>query len=148
MSYQEKKSIVSMLSSAITFGSYCWYVFLRYQDELFGTEVNFRFWGAVILILIPVSIVAKIVVSIVFIMINRMATREIEPSFEDELDKLIESKATRVSHYVFIFGFILAMGALALEQPPSVMFVILFFSGFLSEAAGLSTKLYLYRRGV
>jgi hypothetical protein len=148
MSYQEKKSIVSMFSSAIIFGAYCWYVFLRYQDELFGSEVNYRFWGAVILILIPVSIAAKIVVSIVFIMLNRMATKEIEPSFEDELDKLIESKATRVSHYVFVFGFILAMGALVLEQPISVMFVILFFAGYLSEATGLGTQLYLYRRGV
>ena len=148
MSYQEKKSIVSMFSSAVIFGVYCWYVFLKYEQELFGIDPSFRYWGAVILILIPVSIVARIVVLIVFNIINSLATQEIEPSFEDELDKLIESKATRVSHYVFILGFVSAMGVLVLEQSPSVMFVILFFSGFLSEAAGHSMQIYHYRKGV
>lgn len=148
MSYQEKKSIVSMFSSAIIFGAYCWYVFLKYEQELFGSDMSFRYWGAVILILIPISMAARIVVFILFIIINRLATKEIEPSFEDELDKLIESKATRVSHYVFIVGFILAMGALVLGQPPSLMFILLFFSGFVSEAAGISTQFYLYRKGV
>ena len=77
-----------------------------------------------------------------------MATNEKEPSFADELDKLIELKATRISHYVFVLGFLLSMGSLVMNISPSVMFSILILSGFVSELAGIITQLYLYRRGV
>ncbi|MRN52296.1 hypothetical protein [Paenibacillus monticola] len=147
MSYQEKKNVVSLLSTLLIFGFYCSYVFQVHQES---TELidNFRFWGASILILIPVSIVVKIIITIVFNIIYRITTNEIEPSFSDELDKLIELKATRNSHYVFILGFLLSMGSLVIEMPPSTMFIILIFSGLVSEVAGVITQLYLYRRGV
>ncbi|MWC30961.1 hypothetical protein [Paenibacillus sp. MMS18-CY102] len=148
MSYQEKKNIVSLISSIMIFGSYCLYVYMKYKDAIMeGTEL-FRFWGAVILILIPVTIVAKIVIEIVFIIINRIATKEVEPSFADEFDKQIELRAMRVSYFVFILGFLLAMASLVLEMNVSVMFATLILSGFLSEAASIGTRLYLYRKGV
>lgn len=148
MSYQEKKNIVSLISTILIFGSYCGAVYFRYSDmNLEGAEL-FRFWGAVILILIPVTIVAKVIIEIVFIIINRIATKEVEPSFVDELDKLIELKAMRMSYFVFILGFLLAMGSLVLQMTPSVMFVILIFSGFISDVASCVTRLYHYRKGV
>ena len=148
MSYQEKKNIVSLISTILIFGSYCGAVYVRYHDaNLAGAEL-FRFWGAVILILIPVTIVAKVIIEIVFIIINRIATKEMEPSFADELDKLIELKAMRMSYFVFILGFLLAMGSLVLQMTPSVMFVILIFSGFISDVASSVTRLYHYRKGV
>ncbi|EFM08778.1 conserved hypothetical protein [Paenibacillus curdlanolyticus YK9] len=148
MSYQEKKHIVSLFSSILIFGSYCFYVYLRYHDAVMeGTEL-FRFWGAVILILIPVTIVAKIIIEIIFVIINRIATNEAAPAFADELDKQIELRAMRFSYLVFVFGFLLAMGSLVLEMKISVMFIILILSGFLSEVAGIGLRLYLYRKGV
>lgn len=148
MSYQEKKNIVSLISTLLIFGSYCLYVFQMYQEGSIDSTDSFSFWGSVILILIPVSIVAKIIISIVFNIIYRITTHEKEPSFSDELDKLIELKATRNSHYVFILGFLLSMGSLVIDMPTSVMFIILIFSGFVSEVVGVITQLYLYRRGV
>jgi hypothetical protein len=147
MSYQEKKNIVSLISTLLIFGIYCWYVFQMYQEGRIDST-SFRFWGAVILILIPVSIVAKIIISIVFNIINRITTNEKEPSFSDELDKLIELKAIRNSHSVFVAGFLLAMVLLVFDKPPSVMFITLILSGFLSEVVGGITQLYLYRKGV
>jgi len=147
MSYQEKKIYVSLISTTLIFGFYCLYVFQNHQESIDSSE-SFSFWGAVILILIPASIVAKIIIAIVFNIINRITTNEKEPSFADELDKLIELKATRISHYVFVAGFLLAMGLLAMDQPPSAMFITLILSGFLSELLGGITQLYLYRRGV
>lgn len=105
MSYQEKKHIVSLFSSILIFGSYCFYVYLRYHDAVMeGTEL-FRFWGAVILILIPVTIVAKIIIEIIFVIINRIATNEAAPAFADELDKQIELRAMRFSYLVFVLVF-------------------------------------------
>jgi len=148
MSYQEKKNVVSLISTILIFGSYCLYVFQMYQEGGIDSTNNFSFWGSVILILIPVSIAAKIIITIVFNIIYRIATNEKEPSFSDELDKLIALKATRNSHYVFLFGFLLSMGSLVMDMSPSVMFIILFSSGFVSELVGVFTQLYLYRRGV
>ncbi|CAN7203972.1 hypothetical protein [Paenibacillus sp. LjRoot56] len=148
MSYQEKKHIVSFISTVFIFGFYCWYIFQKVQDTNMDTTETLRFWAAAILILIPVSIVAKIIIAIIFNIIYRITTKEVEPSFSDELDKLIDLKATRNSHYVFTLGFLLAMGSLVLDMTPTTMFIILIFSGFLSEMASVFTTLYHYRKGV
>ncbi|MGO4497689.1 hypothetical protein AB4114_17570 [Paenibacillus sp. 2RAB27] len=148
MSYQEKKHIVSFISTVLIFGFYCWYVFQKVPNTNMDTMETLRFWAAAILILIPVSVVAKIIIAIVFNIIYRITTKEIEPSFSDELDKLIDLKATRNSHYVFTIGFLLAMGSLVLDMTPATMFIILIFSGFFSEMAGVFTQLYHYRKGV
>ncbi|MGO4269285.1 hypothetical protein AB4Z22_05465 [Paenibacillus sp. TAF58] len=148
MSYQEKKHIVSFISTLLIFGFYCLYVFQKYEDMHMDTTEALHFWAAAILILISVSIVAKIIISIVFNIIYRIATKEVEPSFSDELDKLIDLKATRNSHYVFTLGFLLAMGSLVMDMSPSTMFIILIFAGFMSEMVGVFTQLYLYRKGV
>ncbi len=148
MSFQEKRNIVSLISTLLIFSLYSMYVFQKYQEGSFHTSNAFSFWGAFILILIPVSILAKIIIHIVFSMINTIATKEKEPRITDELDKLIELKSTRNSHYVFIIGFLLAMIPLVMDHPPYVMFIILISSGLLSEVIGVITQLYLYRRGV
>jgi hypothetical protein len=147
MSYQEKKIYVNLISTTMIFGFYCLYVFQTHQESIDSTN-SFRFWGAVILILIPISIVAKIIISIIFNIINTITTNEKEPTFSDELDKLIELKALRNSHSVFVAGFLLALVLLVIDKPPSAMFITLIFSGFLSEVVGCITQLYLYRKGV
>jgi hypothetical protein len=148
MSYQEKKNIVSLMGSLLVFVFYCLYVFERYPEATLDSTDTFSFWASVILILIPVSLVAKIIISIVFNIIYRLFTNEKEPSFADELDKIIELKSTRNSHYVFIIGFLLAMGSLVMDMPPYMMFIVLIFSGFVSEMVGVITQIYHYRRGV
>lgn len=148
MSYQEIKNYVSLISTVCIFGGYCSYVFLNNREEIWHSTASLSFWGVVVLILIPVSIVAKIVVTILCIIIYRTVTKEQEPSFADELDKLIELKASRISYFVFVAGFLLGMCALAMEWPLSWAFVILILSGFLAEVADSVGQLYLYRKGI
>lgn len=148
MSFQEKKNIVSLVTTLLIFSVYSMYVFQKYQEGSFHTTNEFSFWGAFILVLIPVSIVAKIIIHIIFSIINTIATNEKEPLITDELDQLIALKSTRNSHYVFIIGFLLSMIPLAMGQPPYLMFIILISSGLLSEVVGIVTQLYLYRKGV
>lgn len=130
------------------FGAYCLYVFQKYQEQILNSTASLSFWGSVILTLILVSIVANIIITIVFIIIYRVTTNEDEPSFADELDILIELKASRISYYVFIVGFLLAMGALAMDMPLSLTFTILIFSGFFAQVVENVTQLYYYRKGV
>lgn len=148
MTYQEKKSIVSLISAVVIFGTYCLYMYPRHPEVGLESLETFRYWGSFVLILTLLSIVAHIIISILFNILFRMTTGEKEPTFADELDKLIDLKANRNSFFVFILGFLLAMGSLVIFQPSQFMFMILIISGFISDVTGSVTKLYHYRKGV
>lgn len=148
MTYQEKKSIVSIISAIVIFVSYSAYKYARYPKGGLASTEAYHYWGSFVLVLTLVSIVAHIAISIVFNIVFRATTGEKEPKFADELDKLIELKAYRNGFAVFILGFLLAMGALVIDRPIQAMFVILIVSGFVSDVTGSVTKLYHYRRGV
>ncbi|KQL54119.1 hypothetical protein AN964_11845 [Heyndrickxia shackletonii] len=148
MTYQEKKSVVSIISAIVIFGVFCLFMYPRHPQGGLESMETFRYWGTFVLILTLISIVAHIIISIIFNIIFRMTTGEKEPKFADELDKLIDLKAARNSFVVFILGFLLAMGSLIVFQPSQLMFIILITSGFISDVTGSITKLYHYRRGV
>lgn len=148
MTYQEKKSIVSVISSILIFSLYCLYMYPRYPGGGLESIETFRYWGSFVLFLTLFSIIAHIIISIIFNILFRITTKEKEPSFADELDKLIDLKAHRNSFFVFIIGFLLAMGSLVVYEPSQLMFIILIFAGFISDVTGSVTKLYHYRRGV
>ena len=147
MGHQEKQSIVSIIGSVLVIGFYSLYVYRHYiqtDPELLN---NYQFWGKSFLYLIPVAIVVQIVIQIVFAIANRIITQEDMPDFADERDKLIELKSIRISHWIFIFGFMLAMGSLAMGMQPFVMFLTLISSGFLASLASEVAKIIYYRKG-
>lgn len=147
MSYQERRSLVNLISSILVTLLYSAYMIQRYPAVgLYAPEV-FHFWGSFFLILIPVSIVARIVIYILFAIVNAIATREQEPPITDERDRLIEIKAQMNSTYVFVLGFILAMVSLVLGMPPTVMFILLLLAGIVSEIVSDISQFYFYRRG-
>ena len=148
MSYQEKKKIVSIISTVLITGFYALYVYQKYQAGVLDTSNIFQFWSLRILILIPVSIVSKIIIHIVFSIIIKVAFNEDEPSFTDELDKLIELKSIRNSFYLFMGGFLLSIISQAIGMSPSWLFIILFISGMLSDIFGEISSLYFYSRGI
>lgn len=147
MSYHERRALVSLISTFLISAFFLVYVFPRYPvGNPYSADV-FHFWGSAILILIPVSIVTRIVVDIVSSIGHAMATKEKASSFSDERDKSIRLRAIRNTFYVFTFGFTLAMGSLVIDMPPSVMFIVMIFSGFVSGIIGDISQLYSYRRG-
>ena len=148
MSYQERRSLVNLISDIVITVVYSVYRFQSYPETSAYSPEIFRFWGSFFLLLIVVSIVAKIVIYIIFSIINTIATDEHEPSITDERDRLIGLKATRNSFYTFVIGFLLALGSVAIDMPPSTMFIILFCSGFLSSVVSDLSEFYFYRRGV
>lgn len=147
MSYQERRSIVSIISTILICVIYFTNAVQRYPQAGDYSSDMFHYWGTTILLLIVVSIAAKIVIYIVFSILNTIATRESEPKFLDERDKLIELKSSRNSLYVFMVGFLLAMIPLVLNRPPTVMFIVLIAAGILSEMIGDLSQFYFYRRG-
>jgi hypothetical protein len=147
MSYQERRAIVSLFSSILITAIYSAYMFQRYPEASAYSAEVFRFWGAFLLILIPVSIITKIVIYIAFNIVNMVATQEVEPAITDERDHLIELKANRNALYTFSLGFLLAMASLVLDMSPTVMFIMLIGAGVVSEVVSDISQFYFYRRG-
>src|SRR5215469_18860500 len=147
MPARERQAIVSLLTTLLLVVFFVGYVLPKYPaGNPYAPEV-FRFWGVAFVVLVPVSIVSNIAVSIVFSMVYSMATRQTASSFADERDKLIDLRALRIALFVFISGFSLAMGSLAIGMSPTVMFIILMSVGYGSGVVANIAKLYLYREG-
>jgi len=147
MGHQEKQSIVSIIGSVLVIGFYSLYLYRNYIQADLELLNDFQFWGKSFLYLIPVAIVVQIVIHIIFAIADRIITQEDMPGFTDERDKLIELKSIRISHWIFIFGFMLAMGSLAMGMKPYVMFLTLISSGFLASLASEVAKIIYYRKG-
>ncbi|RLL45464.1 hypothetical protein D8M04_11495 [Oceanobacillus piezotolerans] len=148
MTYQVKKNIVMLISSILIFGVYSWFLFQEFHQRSMESTEMLVFFATGILILIPINIAATIVIHILFNIINTITTSEKEPSFTDELDKIIELKALKIGHFIFIIGFVIALLSIVWGASPTLMFIILYVSGFISDISGNITSLYLYSKGV
>lgn len=148
MSYREKEKIVNIFSALLITSIYTWIV---YQKQLAGTielSNDFQTWGIVFLIFAGVSVVARIIIYIVFHIFNAIATKEEDIPAEDERDKLIKLKATRNSHYTFSIGFFMAIIALSIGMPSYWLFILFVISGVVAELIDNGSQIYYYRRGV
>jgi hypothetical protein len=147
MSYHEKRAIVNVLTSVLVTAIYSVYLYIRYLaggGEFANDPV---FWAKAFLVFIPISIVANIIVAIIFTIHYRLTTHEEEPSITDERDKLIELKGSRIALFVFSIGVVLSMVTLVAGMPISAMFITIIYSGLLSSVVDEITQFVLYRRG-
>ena len=97
MSYQEKQNIVNIFSGLLVTIIYALMVYQRHQQGQFDLTDDFQSWGLVFLIFIGISVAVRIIIQIIFHIINAIATREEKVPVEDERDQLIKLKATRNS---------------------------------------------------
>jgi hypothetical protein len=148
MSYQEKQSILSLINTILIITLYSLYVYNRYIAREPEIIYDMKFLGKAFIILIPFTIVVQIVMHILFAIYIRIVTGENLPSKEDEMDKLIELKSIRISHWVFIVGFFSAMASQAMGMAPYVMFLSFVVSGFLAGMLSDIAKIWYYRKGV
>lgn len=148
ISYQEKLSILSLVNTFLILGFYSLYVYNKYIAVNPEIIYDMKFLGKAFLILIPFTIVVQIVMHILFVIFNKIITMEDPPKKEDEMDKLIELKSLRVSHWVFIVGFFSAMASQAFGMAPYVMFLSFVVSGFLAGMISDIAKIWYYRKGV
>jgi len=148
MSYREKENIINIISGLLITAVFAWLVYQRQLDGRIDLSDDFQMWGKVFLIYAGVSIVARIIIYIVFHIINAIATREQNIPAEDERDKLIKLKATRNTHYTFSVGFFIAIVALAIGFPSYSVFIIFVISGVISELIDNGSQIYYYRKGV
>ena len=148
MSYREKENLVNIFSGLVVAAILGLAIYQRHLNGDFDLTQDFRAWGIIFLVFMGFSIVARIIIYIVFHIINAIVTREQEIPIEDERDKLIKLKAIRNSHYAFTSGFVLSIIGLSLGMPIFWIFVIFVISGLFSEIIDNGSQIYYYRKGI
>lgn len=149
LSYQEKSVIAYLITTAILYILYSLLVYRRYQVGDYDPAAAAQFLGRAILLLIGIQIVVQILTQIFLAIGSSVAARkEVDPSFEDERDKLISLKGTRNTFVAFGAGFILSMIALAAGMPATVTLVLIFIAMMVGDLTGELSKLVYYRRGM
>jgi hypothetical protein len=148
MSYREKENIINIFSGLLITGIFAWIIYQRHLQGRVDLTDDFQSWGKLFLLYAGVSIVARIIIFIIFHIVNAIATKAEKIPEEDERDKLIKLKATRNSHYSFIVGFFVAIIALAIGLPTYSIFIVFVVSGVISELIDNGSQIYYYRKGV
>jgi hypothetical protein len=148
MSYQEKQNVVNIFSALLITIIFAWMVWQRQQLGQLDLTEDFRQWGIVFLIFIGISVVARIIIQILFHIGNAIATREEKVPAEDERDKLVKLKAIRNSYYAFTSGFVVSVVGLALGMPVHWIFIAFVVFGMLAEIIDNGSQIYYYRKGV
>ncbi len=165
MSYQEKRTIVSISTGALVLAAYIFYTLGKYQSGAIEAG-DLKFWASTILIFIGIGVAASIIIQIVFHILLSIAIavqktiengdcgdQEIERSvgaeiIEDEMDKLIQLKSMRTGFFFAGFGFVLALTSLMLDYSPVVMLNIMFGSFSVGSILEGFTQLYYYKKGL
>jgi len=165
MSYQEKRTITSIISGALLLAAYCIYTLNRFHSGALPSD-NLKPWAVTILAFIGIGIVTTIIIQIVFhilLSISIAVRKKIQDeSFddkdigksinlemvEDEMDKLINLKSARVSFIFAGVGFVTALVSLVLDYSPVVMLNILFISFSVGSLVEGFTQIYFYRKGI
>ncbi len=148
MSYQEKQNIVNIFSGLLVTVIFAWMVYQRQQQGIFDLTEDFRTWGRIFLVYIGISIAVRIIIQIIFHIINAIATREEAVPVEDERDQLVKLKATRNSYYAFTSGFVLSVVGLALGMPVYWIFIAFVAFGLIAEIIDNGSQIYYYRKGI
>jgi hypothetical protein len=149
MSFQEKNVSVSLANFTLILGFYSFRVFQMVQSGSFESANVFRLWGIVVALAVVVTIFATILTHIVSGIFEAIRTKA-EPNIanvQDERDRLIDLRGTKVTYLVSSIGAFLSMLTFVLGQPPLVMFSLLVFFGVVAQVVGDLSRLYLYRRG-
>jgi hypothetical protein len=149
MSSREKNVTVSLVNFILILGFYLIRLFQMIQSGSFNSTNVFRLWVIVIVLAVVVTILATILTHIVSAIIQVIKTKQ-EPDIEDiqdERDKLIDLRGTKVTYFVSSIGGFFSMLTFVLGQPPLVMFTLLIFFGVVAQIIGDISRLYLYRRG-
>lgn len=161
MSYQEKRTVTSMITSAAVLAGYCLFV----VNQMVPAN-DLKFWARNMLIFMGIYIAAMIAILIIFhiLMAVSMAVKEkiqdpdldeseIEKSLElemvqDERENLVELKASRISFIASGLGFIGSLVSLLLNENVVLMLNILYISLYISMIIDGAAQIYYYHKGV
>ncbi len=148
MSYQQKSTIFLSTGLLLSFAGYAMIVICRYQSLGLNTENDTKFLAIAFLLFIPVLFVFKFASYLHYLLIENKEIRKEIRTKEDEMDKMIDCKATNASLYTMIFGFFASIGLLILSLPLRAVILGMGLSIVIEGMCGFIIKYVYYTRGV
>jgi hypothetical protein len=149
MSIRKVSISVSLVSTLLILSYYLANLIPMFQQGDLNSEAVFRLAAIVIVASIVLNIAGNILAHIVINIIHAIQTqsdKEVRMS-EDERDKLIGLKGSRVSYIVFSLGVLASMLTFVIGQPALVMFSLIIFFGLVAETIGDLSQFYFDSRG-
>lgn len=164
MSFQEKRTIASLVSGFIVLVIYCIYAYIKVLKGVVSFD-NINFWAVTMLIFIAIGIVSTIIIQICFHILfaigisikskiegDSIDDEKIKKIFkvetiEDERDKLVELKSERIGYAFGGIGFVVSLFVLAFDGLPSLMLNIMFLSFLVGNLLEGFAQLYHYKKG-
>lgn len=166
MSYQEKRTIVSIITGLFILAAYGIYTFSKYQSGDIALD-DTKAWAGIMLVFIGIGVVLEIVIQVVYhiLLSITIAIQErartgrcdddkiIEKTISaemvhDEMDKLIELKSMKVGFIIAGIGFVTALATQLLNYPPALLLNVMFISFSTGSLLEGLAQLYFYRRGI
>ncbi|TYQ18171.1 UNVERIFIED_CONTAM: hypothetical protein Cloal_0589 [Acetivibrio alkalicellulosi] len=165
MSYQEKRTIVSIIIGVLILAAYCIYSYGKYQSGDIAPD-DMKTWSGIILVFIAIGVISGIVIQIIFHILlsigiaiqekvknDRCDDKEIAKTIDaemvtDEMDKLIELKSMRVGFITAGIGFVSALLTQILNYSPAVMLNVMFITFSAGSLLHGLTQIYFYKRGI
>ena len=146
MVYHEKQNYVNIFSGILITAVFALIVYNKQMSGTIDLTGDYRLWGYLLLIFVGVSVVARIIIQIVFHIINVIVTREEDVPKKDERDRMIALKATRNAYYSLSFVLLTMIVLLALGAPMNAVFIAFIIGGLITEIIENSSQIYYYRR--
>jgi hypothetical protein len=165
MSYQEKRTIVTMVTSALLLAAYGIYVFGRVQAGL-AMATDIKFWAGTMLVFVGINIAANIVIQIVFHILLAVSygvrqhketggcdeaaiDKQLQSeTTEDEMDKMISLKSSRVAFIVAGIGFVAGLAAVMFGAGASALINAVYIGFSLGTIVESIAQMHFYRKGV
>lgn len=150
MSFQEKNFTVTLFSFSLILVIYVIGIMRMLAGGGLQASSLFWLWGIVIVMAIFFTIISMILTHILTAIIEAIRQGTDDPQIEDiedERDKLIDLRGTKVTYGVSSFGVFFAMLSYVISLDPLIMFALLILVGIVAQIVGDITRLALYRRG-
>jgi hypothetical protein len=165
MSYQEKRTLVSVLTGILILAAYCIYTYSKVSSGVESVS-DLKFWAFAMVLFIGIGVIATIIIQIVFHILlsvglaikEQIQTGGVDEDgiekilevemVEDEMDKLIGLKSMRFGFAIAGIGFVSGLLTLLFDYAPAVMLNIMFVSFSLGSILEGIVQIYYYRKGV
>lgn len=148
MILQQLRSAAFFVSNLVTGSIYLFIAWRWHGQALFADATAPRAWALAILVYIPVQVVTRLAVFLAVLAAYKLRGGQDDPSLEDEMDKAIDARMTRVLLNVVLLGLLAGLGAVAAGLPTYWLFVGIGAGIWLGAVVGDALMLIMYRRGL
>ena len=146
MPSEQRNTIVNLITSLVVNAYFFWRIKGMFADGTSTAPDGLQIWAQTVLWVVPVSIGATIVLTILASILHGIFTGETKGIFvKDERDRQFELWGLGATMALAVAGFLGSMTLLAFGYSPFIAFNVIYLSFALGDLAGSALKLACYR---